>query len=123
MLPLTYRFAGTRSVILRLFCPLKKRTRTETSLCVKGPPHSHVFVDCSTLAASTSHRSLLSEHELGVTTSGGTNVLVGAGDIADCRELDGAVATAKLLDNLPGTIFAAAGQRPQRLKPLSRLRG
>ena len=47
------------------------------------------------------------EHESGVTTSGGVNVLVGAGDIADCRELDGAVATAKLLDNQPGTIFAA----------------
>jgi acid phosphatase type 7 len=32
--------------------------------------------------------------------------MVGAGDIADCRELGGAVATAKLLDGIPGTIFA-----------------
>jgi len=32
-------------------------------------------------------------------------VLVGAGDIADCADLSGAEATAKLLDNIPGTIF------------------
>src|SRR5690349_21607878 len=47
------------------------------------------------------------ERESGAAMIGGTNVLVGAGDIADCRELDGAVATARLLDNQPGTIFAA----------------
>jgi hypothetical protein len=35
-----------------------------------------------------------------------TSVLVGAGDIADCRELRGAIATAKLLDTMSGTIFA-----------------
>jgi len=34
-------------------------------------------------------------------------VLVGAGDIADCRELSGAEATAKLLEKIPGTVFAA----------------
>lgn len=34
-------------------------------------------------------------------------VLVGAGDIADCRDLSGAEATAKLLDQTPGTVFAA----------------
>jgi hypothetical protein len=34
-------------------------------------------------------------------------VLVGAGDIAACGELDGARATAKLLESIPGTIFAA----------------
>lgn len=33
--------------------------------------------------------------------------LVGAGDIADCKELDGAEATAKLIDAIPGTVFAA----------------
>lgn len=36
----------------------------------------------------------------------GTEVLVGAGDIAFCG-LPGAVATAKLLDALPGTVFTA----------------
>jgi hypothetical protein len=33
-------------------------------------------------------------------------VLVGAGDIADCRNLGGAEATAKLLDRIPGTVVA-----------------
>jgi len=33
-------------------------------------------------------------------------VLVGAGDIADCRELAGAEATAKLLEQIPGTVMA-----------------
>src|ERR1700730_12965339 len=33
-------------------------------------------------------------------------VLVGAGDIADCRDLSGAEATAKLLDHVSGTVMA-----------------
>jgi hypothetical protein len=33
-------------------------------------------------------------------------VLVGAGDIADCKDLSGAQATAKLLDKIPGTVMA-----------------
>ncbi len=33
-------------------------------------------------------------------------VLVGAGDIADCTDLSGAEATAKLLDQVPGTVMA-----------------
>jgi hypothetical protein len=33
-------------------------------------------------------------------------ILVGAGDIADCRDLSGAEATAKLLDYVPGTVMA-----------------
>jgi len=35
-----------------------------------------------------------------------TVVLVGAGDIADCRDLSGAEATAKLLDQISGTVMA-----------------
>lgn len=34
-------------------------------------------------------------------------VLVGAGDISDCKDPAGAEATAKLLDQIPGTVFAA----------------
>ena len=34
-------------------------------------------------------------------------VLVGAGDIASCLDLSGAVATAKLLDSIPGVVFTA----------------
>ncbi|MBZ5527525.1 MAG: metallophosphoesterase [Acidobacteriia bacterium] len=33
--------------------------------------------------------------------------LVGAGDIADCGELGGAEITAKLIESIPGTVFAA----------------
>jgi hypothetical protein len=33
-------------------------------------------------------------------------ILVGAGDIADCRDLAGAEATAKLLEQIPGTVMA-----------------
>jgi acid phosphatase type 7 len=35
-----------------------------------------------------------------------TAVLVGAGDVADCTNLAGAEATAKLLDEIPGTVMA-----------------
>jgi hypothetical protein len=35
----------------------------------------------------------------------GDPVFVGAGDIADCADLSGAEATAKLLDGIPGTVF------------------
>jgi len=38
---------------------------------------------------------------------GQTFVLVGAGDIAGCKDLDGARATAKLIEKIPGTVFAA----------------
>jgi len=38
--------------------------------------------------------------------SSSTAILVGAGDISDCRDPSGAEATAKLLDQTPGTVFA-----------------
>jgi acid phosphatase type 7 len=44
---------------------------------------------------------------LGQEKSDQTVVLVGAGDIADCSDLSGAEATAKLLDAIPGTVFTA----------------
>jgi hypothetical protein len=40
-------------------------------------------------------------------SDGQTYVLVGAGDIAGCKDLDGARATAKLLEKISGTVFAA----------------
>ena len=40
-------------------------------------------------------------------TNAASAVLVGAGDIADCSDLSGAEATAKLLDGIPGTVFTA----------------
>ncbi len=41
------------------------------------------------------------------TTAAGDPVLVGAGDIASCDDLRGAEATAKVIDGIPGTVFAA----------------
>jgi calcineurin-like phosphoesterase family protein len=35
-----------------------------------------------------------------------TAILVGAGDIADCKDITGAEATAELLDKIPGTVMA-----------------
>ena len=40
-------------------------------------------------------------------TGAGDAVLVGAGDIASCDDLRGAEATAKLIEGIPGTVFAA----------------
>ncbi|HYL87113.1 MAG TPA: metallophosphoesterase [Candidatus Angelobacter sp.] len=43
----------------------------------------------------------------GISASGEKNaVLVAAGDIADCKDLSGAEATAKLLEKVPGTVIA-----------------
>jgi len=42
-----------------------------------------------------------------VAQSHGVAVLVGAGDIASCDDLHGAIATANLLDKISGTVFAA----------------
>src|SRR5882724_1841315 len=43
-------------------------------------------------------------------------VLVGAGDIAGCQNLEGARATAKLIEQIPGTVFArSASLLPWRL--------
>ena len=39
--------------------------------------------------------------------AGESHVLVGAGDIAGCSSLAGAEATAKLIEQIPGTVFAA----------------
>src|SRR5713226_211064 len=41
-----------------------------------------------------------------VDPKGRTYVMVGAGDIASCKNLSGAEATAKLIEQIPGTVFA-----------------
>jgi calcineurin-like phosphoesterase family protein len=51
-----------------------------------------------------------SAEELGVAKkvlagSQDVDVLVGAGDVASCADLSGAIATARLLDTIPGTVF------------------
>ncbi len=53
------------------------------------------------LSMSTGHTKVAPRAEVD-----GAAILVGAGDIADCRDLSGAEATAKLLEQIPGTVMA-----------------
>jgi acid phosphatase type 7 len=61
-------------------------------------------------AQSSGDRVTTSKTKKASTTSkpaGDTFTLVGAGDIAGCENLPGAEATARLIDAIPGTVFAA----------------
>jgi hypothetical protein len=60
------------------------------------------LVSAMVLVASISHSQSAPQAPR---ASGGDPILVGAGDIADCANLSGAEATAKLLDGIPGTVF------------------
>jgi hypothetical protein len=46
-------------------------------------------------------------------------ILVGAGDIADCKDLTGAEATAKLLVQIPGTVMSATSPTRTAAKRIS----
>ena len=59
-----------------------------------------VLLPVSLVGNGQSHRTAPSPAK-----DGQAAVLVGAGDIADCRNLTGAEATAKLLDKIPGTVI------------------
>jgi hypothetical protein len=50
--------------------------------------------------------ALAAGYPAGQTPQGEEAVLVGAGDIADCGNLSGSEATAKLLEQIPGTVMA-----------------
>ena len=58
----------------------------------------------------SSGSSAQAKHETGPSTkesaSEQTYTLVGAGDIASCKYIEGAQATAKLIEKIPGTVFA-----------------
>src|SRR5271170_666381 len=67
---------------------------------------------CCTFGCSRPEQPSVVEHRVDPTPSatspdGQTFTLVGAGDIASCDNIEGARATAKLLERIPGTIFAA----------------
>lgn len=55
-------------------------------------------------ATSSKQDSKLASHE---TPQDRTYTLVGAGDIASCNAIEGAQATAKLIEQIPGTVFVA----------------
>ena len=59
-------------------------------------------VICAILMSSAGPKPVVAQQ-----TSDQLVVLVGAGDIADCADLSGAEATAKLLDAIPSTVFTA----------------
>src|ERR1700679_1056670 len=59
------------------------------------------------VAGQSSWDSKSGSAEANAVSSVSVAVLVGAGDIASCDDLKGAEATAKLIDNIPGTVFAA----------------
>jgi hypothetical protein len=63
-----------------------------------------VFVFVASAAAILSHAPLGSP--LASQGKEQTAILVGAGDIADCKDITGAEATAELLDKIPGTVMA-----------------
>lgn len=61
-----------------------------------------VVMACSVLAVLTGYAESVRNRPANTESA----VLVGAGDIADCRDLSGAEATAKLLEQTPGTVMA-----------------
>src|SRR5277367_4295720 len=66
----------------------------------------------ATISCSRPEQPPVAEHRVDPSPSqtpsdGQTFTLVGAGDIASCDNIEGARATAKLLEHIPGTIFAA----------------
>ncbi len=64
----------------------------------------HVISGQSGPAEEASHRKTVGTKK---NKNSGTFILVGAGDIASCEALEGAEATAKLIDGILGEVFAA----------------
>jgi hypothetical protein len=75
-------------VLLTLLAPMHARAQTLTS-----PPNGRP--NRTRVTAKKKH------------STERTFVLVGAGDIASCKNPEGARATAKLIEQIPGTVFAA----------------
>ena len=64
----------------------------------------HVISGQRRPAEDASHRKTVGTKK---NKNSGPFILVGAGDIAACNSLEGAEATAKLIDGIPGEVFAA----------------
>jgi acid phosphatase type 7 len=69
--------------------------------CLLAP--TGVFGQTQPTSSTPPERSNHANHP----NKGETFVLVGAGDIASCKSLEGAEATAKLIESIPGDVFAA----------------
>src|SRR5579862_1970235 len=66
-----------------------------------------LFIGCSHTPATASALQKVDPSPSTASPDGQTYILVGAGDIASCKDPEGAQATARLLEQIPGTIFAA----------------
>jgi hypothetical protein len=71
------------------------------ALCIPAPVFAQVPASIPPKHSPQMKRKALKEKP-----QGQTFVLVGAGDIASCEEPEGARATAKLIEKIPGTVFA-----------------
>src|SRR5262249_48742335 len=74
--------------------------RTPTEMCIRIS--SICFISTVTVCGLFASMSVVLSAPQ---SSGEVAVLVGAGDIADCKDLSGAEATAKLLQGIPGTVM------------------
>jgi len=83
-----WRQSACRLILLILLVPAHTPTQTQTPHAADRPKHSE---------AKRKKKQ----------AQDGTFVLVGAGDIASCQSPEGARATAKLIEQTPGTVFAA----------------
>lgn len=61
---------------------------------------------CAGSSPSASNKAAVPTTFAAQVPAGETYVLVGAGDIAGCKDIEGARATAKLIEQIPGTVFA-----------------
>jgi acid phosphatase type 7 len=80
-----------RTAIASLLLPLTFQSCADGQAAHSVSPHSHQT------PISSANRS----------PDDPTYTLVGAGDIAGCKAIEGARATAKLIEQIPGTVFAA----------------
>ena len=65
------------------------------------------LIGCAHASNSTAKAQSAAPEAAPAKHDGQSYVLVGAGDIASCKDPQGAQATAKLIEQIPGTVFAA----------------
>jgi len=98
------------SVALLLVCVglIFGEAKSEVLVGIRRPHTAFALQDSSKRVSSNTERA---SERTGPTKPtepvANTYVLVGAGDIAGCSSLAGAAATAKLIEQIPGTVFAA----------------
>jgi acid phosphatase type 7 len=91
-----------------------KRTLGPVVLLLSLPILAHAQ---TTTPPLTAHSKLRHQNSARTQPPEQSFVLVGAGDIASCKQLQGAEATAKLIERIPGTVFAAGDLAYERGTP------